>query len=301
MYVITVGNPPNIEPCLSPDGNEIYFSCLCGGYGDYDIWKVVYDSVEAAWSEPMNLGPNVNDEVAQFAPFISYSGQNLYFINLSLRFEGIAVSHRDGEGWSYPELLTDNYDLRHAENVSLNYREDSLYFSEYIRDIGPQTFVSIRDEFNNWSDPEPFVPLNQYGRHAYPRVNSSGTRVYFSKAMEGGYGSHDIWFIENGETSTTGEKENDPGRSVLSVYPNPANDYFHISISGISAVARYLVVFDLLGRELDRIEIEQSACSFQWPRRDKYEKEHARSGVYFLQLRNSGGQLIDIKKAVLLK
>ncbi len=104
-YIVTIGNPPNIEPCLSPDGDEIYFSCLCGGYGDYDIWKVVYDSLEDAWSEPINLGPNVNDEVAQFAPFISYSGQNLYFINLSLRFEEIGVSHREGEGWSFPGNL----------------------------------------------------------------------------------------------------------------------------------------------------------------------------------------------------
>ena len=301
QYVLSVGNPPNIYPCLSPDGSEIYFSCLCGGYGDYDIWKVVFDSVEGAWSEPINLGANVNDEVAQYAPFMSYNGQNLYFMNFSLRFEGIAVSHREGESWSYAELLTNNYNLRHAENVSLNYGEDSLYFSKDIPNIGPQTFISVKDEYNNWSDPEPFLPLNQYGRHAYPRVNSNGARVYFSKAMEGGYGSHDIWFVENSETSIEGEIETEADENLLLVYPNPTNDNFHIRISGIEEEDLHLFIFDILGRELDRIEINNSVNSLHWPRDDHYPKKYISSGAYFIQLRTGGGKILAQKKAVLLK
>jgi hypothetical protein len=64
-YLSTVQDPANLETGISPDGNEVYFSCYCGGYGDYDIWKVIRDTSTNTWSAPINLGPNVNDEWGQ--------------------------------------------------------------------------------------------------------------------------------------------------------------------------------------------------------------------------------------------
>ena len=49
------------SPFLSYDGKTLYFSSAGHkGYGGYDIFKSVYDSLSGEWSEPENLGYPVN-------------------------------------------------------------------------------------------------------------------------------------------------------------------------------------------------------------------------------------------------
>ena len=61
------------HPALSPDGKKLYFSSdMPGTFGKSDIWFVyIYDDEE--YSQPINLGPNVNTEFRESFPFIDYS------------------------------------------------------------------------------------------------------------------------------------------------------------------------------------------------------------------------------------
>ena len=64
---------------ITPDGQELFFSSnRPGGYGGKDIYKV-YKNNEGNWSNILNLGPNVNSEFDEDAPFIHPDGRTLYY------------------------------------------------------------------------------------------------------------------------------------------------------------------------------------------------------------------------------
>lgn len=66
-------------PCLSPDKRELYFaSKRPDGYGGSDIYVSRYQS-NGRWSEPENLGPEINSSDDESCPFIHADNQTLYF------------------------------------------------------------------------------------------------------------------------------------------------------------------------------------------------------------------------------
>lgn len=67
------------QPTIAPDGKTIYFaSNRPGGYGGFDLWKTTMTS-EGTFSEPVNLGSNINTENDETAPFIHPDGSTIYF------------------------------------------------------------------------------------------------------------------------------------------------------------------------------------------------------------------------------
>lgn len=66
------------QPAISADGQTLYFvSNRKGGYGGYDIWKCTVTN--KGWSQPENLGPNVNTPYDEQSPFIHPDDSTLYF------------------------------------------------------------------------------------------------------------------------------------------------------------------------------------------------------------------------------
>ena len=64
------------HPTITSDGKTLYFvSDQPGGYGGTDIWVSHFDS---AWSEPVNLGDDINSEGDEMFPFI-HEDNLLYF------------------------------------------------------------------------------------------------------------------------------------------------------------------------------------------------------------------------------
>lgn len=86
LSYIPIGEPfPNIGeqyaasfPALADNGNTIYFAAynLPGGYGGFDLWVIYRQG--AGWTQPQNLGPNVNTAGDEISPNIATNGQ-LYF------------------------------------------------------------------------------------------------------------------------------------------------------------------------------------------------------------------------------
>ena len=77
-------NPPvntpgwESQPSISADGRTLYFvSNRKGGYGGYDIWRSTV--TDKGWSEPENLGPNINTGYDEQSPFIADDDSTLYF------------------------------------------------------------------------------------------------------------------------------------------------------------------------------------------------------------------------------
>ena len=66
------------HPCISEDGKLLYFaSDMKGGYGGKDIWMVKKIKRDE-WSEPINLGDQINTSGDELFPFIHADGA-LYF------------------------------------------------------------------------------------------------------------------------------------------------------------------------------------------------------------------------------
>lgn len=66
-------------PSLSPDKQDLYFaSNRSGGYGGSDIY-VCHRLPNGRWSDPENLGPEINTVGDEGSPFIHADNQTLYF------------------------------------------------------------------------------------------------------------------------------------------------------------------------------------------------------------------------------
>lgn len=65
--------------CFSAYGNEIVFSSnRPGGYGGRDLYRVV-KFLNGEYSLPVNLGPEINSQEDEDAPFLDFNNNTLYF------------------------------------------------------------------------------------------------------------------------------------------------------------------------------------------------------------------------------
>lgn len=89
------------HPCLSPDGQSLYFaSNMPGGYGGMDLYVAKWDG--RTWSNPVNLGPEVNTSGEEVYPLvqgekilfasnglIGLGGQDVYYATLNKSYDGV--------------------------------------------------------------------------------------------------------------------------------------------------------------------------------------------------------------------
>lgn len=98
------------HPSLTPCCNTLYFvSDMPGGYGGTDIYRA--DIVDGKWSEPENLGPDINTAGNEMFPFIEEDG-TLYFSSDAHNSMGgldVFITYFNGERWVQPENL--NYPI----------------------------------------------------------------------------------------------------------------------------------------------------------------------------------------------
>ncbi|HEK21581.1 OmpA family protein [Mucilaginibacter sp.] len=109
----SIGAPLNTsgweaQPSISADGRTLYFvSNRKGGYGGYDIW--LSHLTDKGWSEPENMGPNVNTQYDEQSPFIHPDDSTFYFCSNGwpgLGGKDLFVSRLGKDGkWQKPENL----------------------------------------------------------------------------------------------------------------------------------------------------------------------------------------------------
>lgn len=97
------------QPCLSPDKKSLYFaSRRFGGYGGSDLY-VAHLLPSGNWSEPENLGPEINTRGDESSPFLHADNQTLYFTSNGHPGYGdddLYVTRRiHGGEWSTPQNL----------------------------------------------------------------------------------------------------------------------------------------------------------------------------------------------------
>lgn len=117
-----MGNRINTEswesaPSLSPDKRDLYFaSGRPGGYGGQDLY-VTHRLPNGRWSDPENLGPEINTIGDESAPYIHADNQTLYFTSgghLGYGGTDLFMVKKQGKGWSKPINL--GYPINTIEN-----------------------------------------------------------------------------------------------------------------------------------------------------------------------------------------
>ncbi len=100
------------EMHLSADGQTMWFhrTAESGGHGGRDLWSATRQG--EGWSEPVNLGPLINDAGEQAQPFVTRDGGELWFTGASAQgLTGPAVwrARREDGAWSAPEEVVGNF------------------------------------------------------------------------------------------------------------------------------------------------------------------------------------------------
>ncbi|WP_214070457.1 OmpA family protein [Mucilaginibacter sp. dw_454] len=121
------------QPSISADGRTLFFvSNRKGGYGGYDIWKSTLG--DKGWSEPENLGPNINTAYNEQSPFIHPDDSTLYFCSNGwpgMGNQDLFVSRLGKDGkWQVPKNLGYPINTNGDESgLSLNASGNLAFFS----------------------------------------------------------------------------------------------------------------------------------------------------------------------------
>jgi len=113
---------------LSADGKRMYFvSNRKGGYGGTDIYETNLQP-DGKWSNPVNLGPQINTPYNEESPIVCPDGRTLYFASQGHNSMGgfdIFYSRKiDGNSWSIPINL--GYPFNTPDDEFYFYPLDSL-------------------------------------------------------------------------------------------------------------------------------------------------------------------------------
>ncbi|MCC5814535.1 MAG: PD40 domain-containing protein [Leptospira sp.] len=177
-------------PAISPDGKAIVFSSdRPGGYGGFDLWISFRSMTGDKWSEPINLGPEINSEFNEISPYFHWDGETLYF-----------SSDRNDLHKKYRFFLSNWKEKSHCRTESLE-KKMTPYKSncwDTVMELGypfntaifePETSVGAFDRY------DPKIPLEDYRKsdNEYLSITHDDLWVYFSSNRPGGKGQFDIY------------------------------------------------------------------------------------------------------------
>ncbi|MCG8311076.1 MAG: OmpA family protein [Cytophagales bacterium] len=220
------------NPVLGPDGKKLYFtrandSLNIGGPGDKgDIW-VSELNAEGFWSEPVNLGRPVNDDLRNYLLGFSPDGK-IMFLNQEKRNpggiiinDGVAYSVYSNGGWSRPVKASVDYFLNKSRHQSGSISGDGsvmlLSLQSYASRGEEDIYVSFYKN-GTWTQPVNLgSDINTGGQEMTPYLSPDKRRLYFSSNGHGGKGGRDLFVAERvGAGWTSWSKPKNLGAQVNS-------------------------------------------------------------------------------------
>jgi outer membrane protein OmpA-like peptidoglycan-associated protein len=184
------------SPCMNKAGDMIIFArCFSpDGLGNCDLYQSV--RLEGgAWSEPINLGPQVNSSLWDSHPSLSITEDTLYFSSdRPGGFGGadIYFSVKDRRGrWGQSQNLGPIINTQSSEvSPHIHPERNILYFSSngHLVNFGDFDIFKSYHIGEDWSEPKNIGPLvNGKGSEIYFTIDSKAENLFYSKSHE-----HDI-------------------------------------------------------------------------------------------------------------
>jgi hypothetical protein len=196
---------------ISADGLSLYFtSGRDGTLGGNDIWVTTRESLDSPWAEAVNLGPAVNGEDNEGAPWISTDGLTLYFNSVrdgGLGRDDIWVTTRatHNDPWTASVNLgppvngpeSESFPALSADGLLLFFNDQSAGPFRAGGYGGADLWVSMRKTADDrWGTPVNLGPrVNSASADGGGRLSPDGWTFYFGSEREGGLGGTwgDIW------------------------------------------------------------------------------------------------------------
>jgi OmpA-OmpF porin, OOP family len=202
---------------ISADGRKLIFTSCVGrqGYGSCDLFQSVRIGDE--WTEPKNLGQNVNSTEWESQPSLSADGRTLYFV--SDRRGGVGrrdiwVSNLDEKGdWTRAKNAGKPINTVYDEiSPFIHVNNRVLYFASngLVGFGGYDIFFSERDSLA-WSNPQNIgSPINNHEDQFSLFITADGKKGYYSheEAKDGGYSVSHIYEIDIPEENRIRYKSN---------------------------------------------------------------------------------------------
>ena len=185
-------------PGLTADGKTIFFgSDRPGGCGSMDIY--VSHWVNEKWTEPVNLGCQVNSSSDDEMPSCSPDGSRLYFASPRRGSVGgfdLWVSKLVDGKYTEPENLGPTVNSPHDETAP-NPSPDGevLFFSSYRPDgLGSKDLWYATKENGRWTQPANLgAPINSPAFEGCPTISFDKKTFLFSAWRKGNVGVQDIY------------------------------------------------------------------------------------------------------------
>jgi outer membrane protein OmpA-like peptidoglycan-associated protein len=189
---------------LSQDGNWLFFTgCYRpDGFGSCDIYMSYL--TDNGWSEPFNLGGNINTDQWESEPSISPDKRDIYFASRRPGGYGgsdIYVSHLLPNGtWSKAQNLGPDINTSGDESEPFIHADNqTLYFvSNGLPGYGDADIFLVRKDNNGkWGQPENLgYPINTINTDGTMIIASDGVTTYFSSNRSDSRGANDIYTFQ---------------------------------------------------------------------------------------------------------
>jgi Tol biopolymer transport system component len=159
------------------------------------------------WSEPVNLGPNINSPSFEFGHCLTPDEDTIYFATVRPGGRGgydLWFSWKEKGEWVPAKNMGDSINTQWNENSPfLSPDRKFLYFSS-TRPKGPGNYdIYITERKNGvWQIPICLTyPVNTRYSEGWPCLSLDGNQLYFSSDRPGGKGHLDIWMVakKNGQ------------------------------------------------------------------------------------------------------
>ncbi|MCB0762391.1 MAG: OmpA family protein, partial [Flavobacteriales bacterium] len=228
---------------VSPDGEQLYFvSNMKGGYGGTDIYRCTWKN--GTWSDPINLGSEVNTEGDEMFPFVAENGSLFFSSNGHAGLGGQDIFKVDPQGsnWSTAVNLGFPINTRH-DDFSIQYEagEETGYFASNRSGKGSDDIyffstLEIMNQILAGTIKINGVSRSLEGEKIRIVANNSGTEEYAS------LDDHDSFSIQVAEGELIEifmtNEEFDTDKAVFQVQiDNPIIDTYHNLGTGIGEVS----------------------------------------------------------------
>ncbi len=257
-------------PSLSSDLKTLFFAAELQEYGlgRYDIYEVA--KTPTGWSEPMNLGPNINTSYWESAPSITPDGQAIYFCSNKPGGYGgidIYVSFKDKEGiWGEAINLGPNINTKGDEQTPFIHADNhSLYFSSNgWPGFGNADLFVVRKKIDgSWTKPMNLgYPINSFDNEGSVAISSNGQEGFIASDRPDSRGGLDIYKIKlsdntkanktyylNGHIVETTTRKALPGIVKLADLTD-STQYMQINVDNAGDFVLALPYFDTLAMQV---------------------------------------------------
>lgn len=230
--VINTDNP-DFYPCISRDGNTLYFltNDRDGGMGGEDIWFVLKRD-DGTWGNPIGF-TQLNTSSHESLQSMSGDGNfAIVFGNYKGSFGhgDLFYSVKTDEGWSMPCNLGGTINTEHWESQA-NLAADGrtlLFCSNRPGGNGYSDIYVSMLENDGWTTPINLgSTINTASSDISPYLASDGKTLYFSSNGHGGFGGSDLWLSRRLDDSWTNWSE----PVNLGKYINTLQDDEYLAVS----------------------------------------------------------------------